>query len=161
MLNSIDVWRFVKVACCSTFLLAPSTVSVSISLACTPSLSRTLSLSLYLSRCNLNRLCSTTSFPSSFLRYPRLLRPSVSFYAHTRTRYIPTVGRLTIVTRWNCRGSLLSGKFREFSTKLPRPVAAARAFRVPTRIFTLSTRTWHWRSSEEIVGSAVYTGWRQ
>lgn len=158
MLNSIDVWRFVKVACC--FLLAPSTVSLSVSLSHMPPLSRTFSLFIHLAA------TLTFSLPPrlsvvSFLRCSPLycVHPSRSTHIHART----LCRRLTIVTRWNCRDSLLSGKFREFSTKLPRPClpharfASPRAFRVPTRIFTLSTRTWHWRSSVGIAGSTVYT----
>ena len=93
MLNSIDVWRFVKVACCSTLFLAPSTVSLPVSLSRTPSLSRTFSLSLSLSL-SLSVSLSVSVPPSLFTvvvsqLLASLLRPSVSPYAHTRTRYIP------------------------------------------------------------------------
>ena len=108
------------------------------------SLSLSLSLSIRLSI----RLCPTIVVHRRCFSAACLSIASIRLALRTYTHTLYTVGRLTIVTHWNCRGSLLSGKLREFSTKLPRPVAAARAFRVPTRIFTLSTRTWHWRSSE-------------
>ena len=150
MLNSIDVWRFVKVACCSTFLLAPSTVSLPVSLSHMPPLSRTFSLFIHLAA------TLTFSLPPrlsvvSFLRCSPLyyVHPSRPTHIHARTlrsfndRYALKLSRLIAFRE-------VPRIFHEVAASMP----AARAFRVPTRIFTLSTRTWHWRSSVGIAGRA-------
>ena len=107
-----------------------------------------LSLSLYPSRCNFSRLCPTTAFTVVVSQLPASIasiRLALRTYTHT------------VIYRWtfNDRYALKLSRFiafrevaRIFHEVAASRAAAARAFRVPTRIFTLSTRTWHWRSSE-------------